>query len=186
MSPVTPGLTPLLQSNSDAMLLCAPMSARCPAKCKVLPYTGSAWKQQYLFLLYTCPMVHCLQLWNIENNSNDQYRKHLKLNHTFCCHFSVAKSCPTLCDPMDCSTPGSSVLHYLLEFPQVHVHWVGDAIQPSHLLSSPSPSAFNLSQHQGLLQWVSSLHLVAKLLKLQHYTSGCLALGVRTRVGSDG
>ena len=65
---------------------------------------------------------------------------------------SVAQSCPTLCDPMDCSTPGLPVHHQLPEFTQTHVHQVGDAIQPSHPLSSPSPSAFNLSQHQGLFQ----------------------------------
>ena len=64
---------------------------------------------------------------------------------------SVAQSCPTLCNPMDCSTPGLPVRHQLLEFTQTHVHWVGDAIQPSHPLSSPSPPAFNPSQHQGLL-----------------------------------
>ena len=68
---------------------------------------------------------------------------------------SVAQSCPTLCDPMDCSTPGLPLYHQLPEFTQTHVHWVGDPIQPSHPLSSPSPSAFNLSQHQGLFQWVS-------------------------------
>ena len=62
---------------------------------------------------------------------------------------SVAQSCPTLCDPMDCNMPGLSVHHQLLELPQTHVHWVGDAIQPSHPLSSPSP-AVNLSQRQGL------------------------------------
>ena len=76
---------------------------------------------------------------------------------------SVAQSCPTLCDPMDCSTPGLLVHHQLLEFTQTHVHWVSDAIQPSHPLSSPSPPAFDLSQHQGLFQWVSSLHQVAKV-----------------------
>jgi len=65
---------------------------------------------------------------------------------------------------MDCSTPGFPVLHCLLGFAQTHVHWVSTAIQPSHPLSSPSPFAFNLSQHQGLSQWVSSLHQVAKLL----------------------
>ena len=68
---------------------------------------------------------------------------------------SVAQSCPTLCDPMDCSTPGLPVHHQLLGFTQTHVHWVSDAIQPSHPLSSPSPT-FNLFQHQGLSQWVSS------------------------------
>ena len=63
-----------------------------------------------------------------------------------CC--SVAQSCPTLCDPMDCSTPGFPVLHHLLELAQSHVHWVGDAFQPSRPLSPPSPSVFSLSQHQ--------------------------------------
>ena len=80
---------------------------------------------------------------------------------------SVTQSCLTLCDPMDCSTPGLPVHHQLLEFTQTHVHWVGDAIQPSHPLSSPSPPAFNLSQHQGLFKWVISLHQVAKLLEFQ-------------------
>ena len=80
---------------------------------------------------------------------------------------SVAQSCLTLCDPMDCSTPGFLVHHHLPEFTQSHVHWVGDDIQPSHPLSSPSPPAFNLSQHQGLFQWVSCLHQVAKVLELQ-------------------
>ena len=70
---------------------------------------------------------------------------------------SVAQSCPTLCDPVDCSTPGFFVHHQLLELTQTHVHWVGDATQPSHLLSSPSPPAFNLSHHQGLFKWV--LHI---------------------------
>ena len=79
---------------------------------------------------------------------------------TICC-CSVAKSSPALCDPMDCSTPGFFVLHYLLGFAQTRVHWVGDAIQPSHP-QPPSPPALNLSQHQGLFQWVSSLHQVAK------------------------
>ena len=64
----------------------------------------------------------------------------------------VTQSCPTLCDPMDCSTPGFPVHHQLLELAQTQIHRVGDAIQPSHPLSSPSPPAFNLSQHQGLFQ----------------------------------
>ena len=79
---------------------------------------------------------------------------------------SVAQSCPTLCDPMDCSMPGLPVYHQLLEITQTHVHWVGDAIQPSHPLSSPSPT-FNLCQHQGLFKWVSSSHQVAKVLEFQ-------------------
>ena len=84
---------------------------------------------------------------------------------SICC--SVTKSCPALCNPMNWSTPGLPVLHRLSEFAQTHVHWVGDAIQPSHSLSSPSPPALNLSQHQGLFQWVSSSHQVAKVLELQ-------------------
>ena len=80
---------------------------------------------------------------------------------------SAAQSCLTLCNPMDCSTPGLPVHHQLPEFTQTHVHWVGDTIQPPHPLSSPSPPAFNLSQHQGLIQWVSSSHQVAKVLELQ-------------------
>ena len=73
----------------------------------------------------------------------------------------------TLCDPLDCSMPGFSVLYRFLEFAQTHVHCVNDAIQPSHLLSPPSPSALSFSQHQGLSQWVSNLHQVAKVLALQ-------------------
>ena len=69
---------------------------------------------------------------------------------------------------MDCSTPGLPVQHQLPELAQTHVHWVSDAIQPSHCLSSPSPPAFNPSQHQGLFQWVSSSHQVANVLELQH------------------
>ena len=80
---------------------------------------------------------------------------------------SVAQSCLTLCDPMDCSTPAFPVHHHLLELTQTHVHQVIDAIQPSHPLSSPSPPAFNLSQHQGLFKGVSSSHQVAKVLEFQ-------------------
>ena len=79
----------------------------------------------------------------------------------------VAELCPTLCDPMNHSTPGLPVHHHLPEFTQTHVHQVGDAIQPSHPLSSPSPPAPNPSQHQGLLQWVNSSHEVAKVLEFQ-------------------
>ena len=75
---------------------------------------------------------------------------------------SVTQSCPTLCDPMNHSIPGLPVHHQLPESTQTHVHWVSDAIQPSHPLSSPSAPALNLSQHQGLFQWVSSSHEVPK------------------------
>ena len=83
-------------------------------------------------------------------------------------HFiSVAQSCLTLCEPMDCSMPGFPVHHQLLELAQTIVRQVSDAIQPSHPLLSSSPPAFNLSQHQSLFQRVSSSHQVAKVLALQ-------------------
>jgi len=93
------------------------------------------------------------------------------MDYTFSIQFSsVTQSCPTLCDPMNSSMPGLPVHHQLPESTQMHVHWVGDTIQPSHPLSSSSPPALNLSQHQGLFKWVSSSHQVAKVLafQLQH------------------
>ena len=80
---------------------------------------------------------------------------------------SVAQSGPTLCNPINRSMPGLPVHHLLPESTQTLVHWVGDAIQPPHLLSSPSPPALNLSQHHGLFKWVSSCHQVAKVLEFQ-------------------
>ena len=81
-----------------------------------------------------------------------------------------------LCDPVNCSTPGFPILHYLLEFAQTHVHWVSDAIQPSHPLPPSYPFLFSLSQHQGLFQWVGSSHQVAKVLALhlQHQYFQCI------------
>ena len=83
-------------------------------------------------------------------------------NTMFYCCCSFAKSCLTLCSSTDCSLPGFSVLHSHLKFPQIHVHWVGGAIQPSHHLPPSSPFAFNLFQHHGLSQWFVSLHHMAK------------------------
>ena len=89
----------------------------------------------------------------------------LSCNRTvICC--SIAKSYLTLCNPMDCRTPGFPVLHYLLEFAQTHVHCLSDDIQPPHPLSPFSFTVLNLSRHQGLFQWVGSLHQVAKVLEL--------------------
>ena len=93
-----------------------------------------------------------------------EWRSYLEM-YQCCC--SVTKTFLTLCDPVDCSTPGFPVLHYLQDFAQTHVHWVGDAKQLSHPLSPPSHPAINLSQHQGLFQWVGSWHQVAKVLELQ-------------------
>ena len=97
--------------------------------------------------------------------------------------FSVisAQSCPTVCNPINHSTPGLPVHQQLPEFTQTHVHWVSDAIQPSHPLSFPSPPALNLSQHQGLLIWVSSSHQVAKVLEFQlQHQSDIVKLGSRS------
>ena len=88
------------------------------------------------------------------------------LNRIFSPFTSVAQSCLTLCDPMDCSMPGLPVHHHLPEFTQTHVHWVSDTIQPSHPVSSLSPPIFNLSHHQGLFKWVSYSHQVAKVFSL--------------------
>ena len=85
-----------------------------------------------------------------------------------CC--TVTQSCPTLCNPMDCSTPGLSVPHQLPKFAQVHVHCISDAIQPFHPLTPSFPPALNLSRHQGLFQWVNCSHSMTKILEfhLQH------------------
>ena len=100
-------------------------------------------------------------------NSSHEVAKVLEFTQDSVQFRSAAQSCPTLCDPMNRSTPGLPVYHQLLEFTQTHVHQVSDATQPSHPLSSPSPPAPNRSQHQSLFQWVNSLHEVAKVLEFQ-------------------
>ena len=97
---------------------------------------------------------------------------HIVLKVLSSVHFSHSVMSPTLCDPMNHSTPGLPVHHQLLEFTLSHVHRVGDAIQPSHPLSSPSLPASNPSQHQSFFQWVNSSHEVAKVLEfqLQHHS----------------
>ena len=127
---------------------------------QVLP---CAWPLCSLSSSTLCFPLTSSQTW-LEGHSR---RKKLPLRRKWwCC--SVAQSCPTSCDPMDCSMPGFPVLHYLPEFAQTHVHWwVDDAIYLSHPLSPSSPFAFDLSQHKGLFQWVGSSHQVAKVLELQ-------------------
>ena len=109
------------------------------------------------------------EMGSITNHQRNANQSHSEISsHTYLDQFSsVAQSCPTLCDPMNRSTPGLPVHHQLPECTQTHVHWVGNATQPYHPLSSPSPPALNLSQHRGLFQWVSSLHQVAKVLEFQ-------------------
>ena len=101
---------------------------------------------------------------NLEKLLFSHFKRHCKW---YDCRYQFSCSVVSDCDPMDCSTPGFPVHHQLPEFTQTHVYWVGDGIQPSHPLSSPSLPTFNLSQHQGLFQWVSSLHQVAKVLEFQ-------------------
>ena len=93
------------------------------------------------------------------------------------CYCSVSQSCQTLCDSMDCSMPGFPVIYHLPEFGQTHVHRVSDAFQPTRPLSSSSPPAFYLFQHQSLLQWMSSSHQVAKVLKF-HFSTSVLPVNI--------
>ena len=121
------------------------------------PLVNSAIQKPAVFWLWVVCRNSLFQLEKFNN-----YTVFLKYFINFSSVQSL--SCVQLCDPMDCSTPGFPVHHHLLEFTQTHVHWVGDAIQPSHPLLSPSPPAFSLAQHQGLFQWVSSSRQVAKVL----------------------
>ena len=115
--------------------------------------------------LQCCFSFKCTAMWISSTYTYIHSFSFLDAFPICCC--SVTKSCLTPCDPIECSTPGFPVLHYLPELAQTHIHWVGNAIQPSHPLSSPSPPALNLSQHQGLFQWVGSSHQVAKVSELQ-------------------
>ena len=102
------------------------------------------------------------------------------VTNTLCCCYLVTQSCPTLCHPMDCNTLGLPVLHCLLELAQTHVHLISDVKQSFYPLSSPSPPTFNLSQHQGLFQWVGSLHQVAQVseFQLQHQSFQCSSIPI--------
>ena len=116
-------------------------------------------QQKQNWELTAAQIMNCLL-----QNSDLNWRKCGKPLHYSVEFSSISQSCLTLCDPMDCNMPGFPVHHQILELVQTHVHWVGDAIQPSHPLSSPFPPTFNHSQHQGIFKWVSSLHQVAKVL----------------------
>ena len=118
------------------------------------------WFNKYV-LSARCVPGTALELW-----APCEEGKVSALMKSLCCCCSVSNSCLTPCNAINCSTPGFPVLHYPSELTQTHVHWVSDAIQPSRPLSSPSP-ALSLSQNQGLFQWVSCLHQVAKVLELQ-------------------
>ena len=121
-----------------------------------------------ILILYRFPLEGKCVGW--KRNIHTHTHTHTILIHSLFPPLSCVQSCQTLCDPMDCSTPGFPILHYHPEFTQTHVHWLSDAIQQSHPLSFPPPPAFNLSQHQGLFQLVGSSHQVVKVLErqLQH------------------
>ena len=131
-----------------------------PLQCSCLenPRDGGAWWAA----IYGVAQSQTWLKW-LSSSSSSPVREFRWL---CCC--SVIQSWSTLCNPMDCSTPGLPILCHLPEFALTHVHWENDAIQTIDLLSPSSPSALNLSQHQGLFQWVSSSHQVAKVLGLQH------------------
>ena len=129
-------------------------------------------QDQILALLCACCVISKPQF--ADQLNWDKYQTSVFwVNASKCVQFSsvqfisVARSCLTLCNPMNRSTPGLPVYHQLPEFTQTHVYWISDAIQPSHPLSSPSPPAPNPSQHHSLFQWVSSSHEVAKVLEFQ-------------------
>ena len=126
------------------------------------------------------PFKQEINIWSCNSTSGDISGENANSKRCMhlCVHYStiydsqhifssVAQLCLTLCDPMECCKPGFPVHHQPPELAQTHVHWVSDDIQPSHPPSSPSPSAFNHSQHQGLFQWVHFSHQVAKILEFQ-------------------
>ena len=113
------------------------------------------------------------------NDCHNRFSEHLS-SHISLQFSSVTQSCPPLCNLMDCSTPGLPVHHQLLEFTQTLVHWVSNAIQSSHPLSSPSPLTFNLSQHQGLFKTVSSSYQVARVLEQGKELIHLLPSGIRS------
>ena len=122
------------------------------------------WQFLLLFFLSTFGLLWVLKTWIMKvRRTKIVYTWSIRLQFTSVQSLSRV----WLCDPTDCSMSGFPVHHELPEPVQIHVHRVGDAIQLSHPLSSPSPPAFNLFQNQGLFQWVSSLHQMAKVLELQ-------------------
>ena len=165
---------PLISSQGDNLTLSTCEKKRLTHPLQRLAVLKDVLKNQWPFLLYfltDSPSPFCLLTLVPHHFSLGSIKEsgiQIPNRLVILWHFLVVQSLSRgwLCDPMDCSTPGFPVLLYLPEFAQTHVHWISDAIQPSHSLSSPS-LALNLSQHQGLFQWVSSLHQVAKVLELQ-------------------
>ena len=124
--------------------------------------TTGTYKDVFMKFRLKAEYNHPVVLGTISNKQVKQFCKFITVQFS-----SVTQSCLTVCNSMDCSMPGFTVHHQFPERTQTHGHLVSDAIQPSHPLSPPSPPAISLSQHQGLLQWVNSLHQVAKVLEFQ-------------------
>ena len=139
--------------------------------CMPLPFSSLPFSSLadhcWLYSKHIVLLLFCFVNWNYSREKGLEEEKWVFLVCSVLYDSVQLLSCVQLCNPMDCSTPGFPVLHQLLELAQTHVHWVGDAIQPSHPLSSPSPPSYSLSQHQGLFQGVSSSHQVAKVLEFQ-------------------
>ena len=134
----------------------------CTCSCLQNPRDGGAWWAAVYGVAQSRTRLKRLRSSSSSNNRAWYYVRQKPDQFS-----SFTQSCSTPYDPVNSSMPGLPVHHQLLESTQTHVHWVGDAIQPSHPLSSPSPLALILSQHQGLFRWVSSSHVVAKVLEFQ-------------------
>ena len=120
------------------------------------------WQTHYSLFPSLSTIIFLIEMWS------SPFTKYLFLLMCYILQFSsVVQSCQTLCNPMDYSTPDVPAYHQLPELTKTHVYWVGDAIQPSHPLSSLFPPTFNLFQHQNLSKWLSFLHQVGKVLELQ-------------------
>ena len=140
-----------------------------PKGCLLIPSLSGV---EFLFMNFKDLNIESITHQIVSNQLNCVQEQSSRLCISSLQFSSVVQSCPTLCHPMNHSTPGLPVHHQLPEFTQTHIHWVIDAIQPSHPLSSPSPPAPNPFQHQSLFQWVNSSHEVAKVLEfqLQHHS----------------
>ena len=157
---------------------------------------GSLSLLQQIFLTQESMEVTCIAgeffiNWVIREASNEDIQVYEHYCHPsianysneipLYCGCSITQLSLTLCNPMDCSTPGFPVLHCLLEFTQTHVHWVSGTIQLSYSLLPPSPPALNLFKLQGLFQWVGSSHQVAKVLGLQPLQTYCVIQWLKSK-----
>ena len=149
--------------SSALVIVCLLYKTEKPFPCKSFN-AQVLWRNYHLFENLTKSETITKEIWDRRPGSKEPTGQWKSLSQSVSL---VAQSCPTLCDPMNHNTPGLPVHHQLPEFTQTHVHQVGEAIQPSHPLSSPSSPAPNPSQHQGLFQRVSSSHQVAKVLEFQ-------------------